>query len=177
VIRGQFQTCIRFGPQPGQTIAPTSGFVVNTTCRLNGTEGLAPQAAFDVAAMRQGTFVNLIVEVGGAAPLFRAQADGLGARVAPVQLLLDRTSIVRRSANFDGFTDLDGTYSITVDDLEGDDPLFVSPTDSALVGGAQPIDTGRDPNGVDPSLTAGTAIDGTSRVGRVIDRGAYEQGQ
>ena len=83
----------------------------------------------------------------------------------------------KRSADFFDFTAASGTYTLTaVDDVLLGEPLFVSVNDSRLQAGAAAIDSGVDPSTVDSSLSAGTSVDGVSRAGREIDRGAYEQG-
>jgi len=184
LVHGDFESCVTFGPRmyASQKTPAATGRVVNLTCRLTGSESHAPRAAFEVASVKDTLLANVAVDLSVAAPLFKAQRrsagdTGVTALDVPASFTLQAAAIRGVSTTFDGFTAASGSYKlVSVDTVLVGDPFFVSATDSHLAGGAKAIDTGVDPATLDSSLKAGVSIDGVSRQGRKIDRGAFEQG-
>jgi hypothetical protein len=186
LIHGGYDTCVRFGPRSGDwaETPPTTAYVHHLTCRLTEPEpGTTTLAAFEVAAVTGAIMADVAVELGEPGPLFRAQRrssgddDPLVAIDPPLDFVAH--SIVARGhdADFDGFSALDGSYTLVdVDALGVMEPLFVGPVDSHLEVGALGIDGGVDPVTLDPGLSLGVAVDGVDRSGVVPDRGGYEQG-
>jgi hypothetical protein len=180
LIHGDFEACIRYGlrADPADPTPSTGGWVVNLTCRLTGV----PASAFDVASVDGTAFLNLAVELAAEAPMFRAQRrsegdTGTTALDAPASFYAQAVSVRGHDALFDGFEDADGSYTLTdVEPIAPGEPFFESAQSSRLDPDAAAIDTGIDPSQVDPSLSAGVALDGEDRQGHVMDRGAYEQG-
>ncbi|MCK5797086.1 MAG: right-handed parallel beta-helix repeat-containing protein, partial [Deltaproteobacteria bacterium] len=187
LVQGPFQTCATFGPPytlSNKYKTPEStAQIINFTCRLKGSDSQAPQAAFEVASVKNTLLANITVELKTPAPLFRAQRrftgdTGAKALDLPKSFTLNAASVRGITTNFDGFAAGDGTYTLTnLHTLASGDAFFVSSTNSHLATGAQAIDTGVDPATLNSTLKAGTSLDGVIRKGRQIDRGAYEQGK
>jgi hypothetical protein len=182
LITGAFETCARFGLYDSNgspntvPLPPTSNAIVNTTCRLlpGGV-----RAGFEVGSVTNGRFVNLAIELADGAPLFAAHArPQAGPLELPVSFAAYACSAVNFSMAFGGFTMTDGTYDLNgLEAVLAGAPFFASATDAHLQSGTTGIDSGIDPAVLVPGFTSGTALDGTPRTGRVLDRGAYEQGQ
>ncbi len=183
LITGTMLSCVRYGllrvwgTQRGKHV-PTTGSLINVTCRLFGT----PESVIDVALVENSTFVNLAVELETPAPLFRAQRrpsgdTGTVAIDAPISFTASALSIRNRASDFFGFTGTAGDFILIDMDtvLDGDD-FFVGPSDSHLQTGASAMDKGREPTVLVPTASPGTSIDGVPRAGRMVDRGCYEQG-
>ncbi len=184
LIRGEFGSCLTFGTRPSaaQATPPSQGEVVNLTCRLTGTLDFAPRAAFEVASADGLLFLNLAVQLAAGAPLFAAQRRASGddsplALDAPLFLRGQAITAQNIHDMIAGFT-FSPTVSLEVDVLTEAQAFFLDEQDSHLVENAQAMDSGIEPSslGVD-GLSAGTSLDGVTRSDRVIDRGAYEQGQ
>jgi hypothetical protein len=102
---------------------------------------------------------------------------GKAALDPPLSFRVYATSYRGYAGLFDGFDATSGTYDTSgASALPAMSPLFVSSTDSHLEIGSPAMDTGIDPGSINSMLSAGTSLDGVSRTGRAVDRGAYEQG-
>lgn len=184
LIGGEFNVCIRFGLRYhsyNEANVSTSQ-VVNVTCRLFGTGEHEPDAVFDVASVDDSIFANIAVETSLPAPIFRAHRrssgdTGVTAQDVPTSFTAHSVSYRGPTELFDGFSDVDGTYTMTdVVEVGLGDPFFVGATDSTLAPGAAAMDSGVDPSTLDSDLSPGTSLNNVDRAGHQIDRGAYEQG-
>jgi hypothetical protein len=193
LVNGAFETCVRHGAKSGSSseTPATTNWVYNLTCRQTqpavNPEYYEQLAVFDVASVVGSEWFNVAVETAEPAPLFRAQRRvsstnsnldvGAVALDPPTSYTATAWVVRTRSADYDGYTDAEGTYVLTdVDDVAAMDPFFVSLADSHLEMGSAGIDSGVDPTSIISTLPIGTDLDGTDRTGRMFDRGAYEQG-
>lgn len=186
LIHGGYDTCVRFGPRSweGSETPPVTAYVHNLTCRLTEpSPGTTPLAAFEVASVDGVIMADIAVELSQPGPLFRAQrrtsgdTDPLVAADPPLDFVAQSIVAIGHDADFDGYTALDGAYTLVdVDTVGIMEPFFVGPVDSHLQDGALGIDGGVDPVTLDPGLSLGVALDGVDRSGQVPDRGCYEQG-
>ncbi len=184
LVHGAFEACVRLASHlpSAAPASPVFAAVVNLTCRLTDTAEHAPRAAFELAGADSPLFINLAVESAAAAPLFAAQrrASGdNGASALDPPLAFEAYNVSWRGANslLGDFAIDDGDYILVdVDELPAGEPFFVSDTDDHLEVGSAAIDSGVDPAAVVPWLEAGDSIEWVDRTGRLIDRGAYEQG-
>ncbi len=185
LVHGGYRSCVRFGPRASgsQTTPAVTAWVHHLTCRL--TEAVPREstvAAFEVAAVANVVIADAVVDLFEPGPLFRAQRRSSGD--SDITALDIPTSFVAHSISargydvlFDGFTAMDGLYTLTAVDMVGAmEPLFVDALDSRLMVGAVGIDGGVDPNTLELGLSLGVTVDGIDRLGLTPDRGAYEQG-
>lgn len=184
LLHGPWSTCSRIAsayPTNGAPPAIGAAFI-NVTCRLNGEGVHVASAGFDVAGVRDSTFINLVVDntTSSTPGLLRAQpARSGGSSAVDVP-----RSFVARAIHYRGFSPLFGRFTEADGDYDFGDlrslarttMLFVSDTDSRLVEGASPIDNGIEPSSIVDRWLPGLSVEGVRREGRVIDQGAYEQG-
>lgn len=184
LVHGGYDTCVRFGPRVDETDpTPTStAYVHHLTCRLTLASPGLEVAAFEVAAVQDVIIADAVIELPEAGPLFRAQRRSSGdadptALDVPASFTASAIAARGFGLQYDGFSDVDGVYTLTdVDTVGIMEPLFMSAADSHLEAGALGIDGGVDPATLEPGLSLGIDLDGTSRTGLAVDRGCYEQG-
>ena len=185
LVHGGLRSCVRFGQRRYSSHAtPISrAFVHHITCRLTVAPDEGLISAFDVAAVDGAIIADAVVELVTPGPVFYAQRRSSGetdpddALDKPLSFHAEAIAIRNFDTTFDGFTDADGTYDIVaLDQVLAAEPLFVSDTDSHLDPLCIGIDSGVDPETLEPRLRLGTSLDGIDRDGLAVDRGAYEQG-
>jgi hypothetical protein len=184
LVHGGFKSCVHFGPRSSASSAtpPSHAYVDHLTCRLTLPDA-DTVAAFEVAAVDGAIIANIAVELPEAGPLFRAQRRSSGdtdpdnALDKPTSFHAEAIATDGVGATYDGFTDLDGTYTlISIDPVGGMETLFVSASDSHLDPSSIALDSGIDPSSLDNALSLQVSLDGVDRSGMVPDRGCYEQG-
>lgn len=186
LIDGGYDACVQFGPRSGTWSAtpPTTAWVHHLTCRLTEPEISAnPIEAFKIASVSDVVIADVVVDMVEPGPLFIAQrrssgdTDPMVALDVPLSFVAHSISARGFGALYDGFSDMDGMYTLTnVDTVGVMEPLFVGPLDLHLAAGAVGIDGGVDPSTLEPGLSLSVSVDGVDRTGQVPDRGAYEQG-
>ena len=185
LVHGGVRSCVRFGPRSsGLSATPTvRAFVHHITCRLTVAPAEGIISAFDVASVDGAIIADAVVELATPGPIFHAQRRGTddsdpdNALDKPLSFHAEAIAIRNFDVTFDGFADPDGIYDVfAVDEVMDVDPLFVSATDSHLDPLCIGVDSGVDPEPLEPRLRLGTSVDGIDRNGLAVDRGAYEQG-
>ena len=176
LVQAPFRRCVRFGTRSSPTVAtpPTTSWALNLSCRLTGTGNFAPVAAFEVGSMVEGVLANIALELAEPAPVLLAQSRLDGTIDPPTSLVVRAFTSQGHNLLFEDFTPDAG--AVEIDTVSPGIQLFVDSDDSRLTQGSGAIDTGLDPATLNVELTLGTSLDGVSRQGRVVDRGAFEQG-
>ncbi len=184
IIHGAFSSCIRFGPRSSETkeTKPSSGAVINVTCRLDGAGEHEPESALDIASVTDTYFINLAIEMETPGAFLRAQRRSVGdtgttALDTPISYTLNSVTVKGQNIHSDGFDPSDGDYNTTsLVYLNASAPFFVSDIDSHLVDGCVALDGGVDPSIVNENLEAGISLNGVDRkTVTSIDQGCYEQ--
>jgi hypothetical protein len=183
LIDGSFDSCVYFGDRRSAYYygpEPTTAWVSNLTCRLSGFDVEQPSVGFWVGNLIDGLMANVVVEGPAGLSLFGVpiDRDGAGDAQLPDRFTANAVSFRGFDPLFFQFADNPSYELLNVVDVPDSEPLLAA--DGRLSAGAGGIDAGVDP-GTEPSLVRfavelGTSVDGVSRAGRVVDQGAFEQG-